>query len=266
MIDSQGIKKGMHECIRRFHNLPGFALLGSTALLEYSREYLNGKVIDHHHGEWDDIYSKCGKTKPGYDLWLDKYESILKRMKDTAIIDLGCGYGNDTLYLRERGYTVISCDLSREALRRLQYFIDKPMTIQLDMLDGLPFDTVSAKVIIADLSIHYFRWEDTERIVKEIERVLTHDGYLLCRVHSLNDIGFIPKKRNVIQENYYNMNGREKRFFTREHFHRLFRAWNMVHIAEYPINRFGSRKVIWEVAAQKKEEHDIRRTCDGRQR
>ena len=177
---------------------------------------------------------------------------MLKRVKDTPIIDLGCGYGNDTLYLRERGYTVLSCDLSKEALRRLACFIDKPLTIQLDMLDGLPFHRASTRVIIADLSIHYFRWEDTERIVKEIERVLVHDGYLLCRVNSVNDIKLIPKKRTIIEENYYNINGRKKRFFNRELLHRLFRAWNMVHSAEYAIDRFGSRKVIWEVAAQKK--------------
>ncbi|WP_127531645.1 methyltransferase domain-containing protein [Paenibacillus kobensis] len=35
---------------------------------------------------------------------LDAYETFLAGAKKDAIIDLGCGYGGDTLYLTERGY------------------------------------------------------------------------------------------------------------------------------------------------------------------
>jgi hypothetical protein len=57
---------------------------------------------------------------------------------------------------------VVSCDLSEEALKRLTVFIANPMIKHFDMLNGLPFKKDSAKLIIADLSLHYFPWEGTK--------------------------------------------------------------------------------------------------------
>ncbi len=131
---------------------------------------------------WNELYQHQGNEKPAYDLWLDKYAAILAESKSIPIIDLGCGFGNDTLYLHERGYSVISCDFSREALKRLEYFIDKPVTLLFDMKERLPFENQSAKIVIADLSLHYFSWQETLEIVAEIKRVLKKDGYLLARV------------------------------------------------------------------------------------
>lgn len=227
-----------------------------AALLEYSQahlDYLQKNSLNHHYGEWDKIFISCGRTKPVYDLWLDKHESILKAAKDTAIIDLGCGYGSDTLYLHERGYKCISCDLSGEALKRLKYFIADPITIQFDMLGGLPFKEGSAKVVIADLSIHYFPWEDTKRIVKEIGRVLTNGGYFLCRVNSVNDVAHGSGRGEKIEENYYDVKGRKKRFFNKEHLEELFGPWSVVHKEEYSLERFGTNKVLWEIVVQKIE-------------
>ena len=176
---------------------------------------------------------------------------VLKDSKDIPIIDLGCGYGNDTLYLHERGYKVISCDLSMEALKRLDYFIDKPVIKHFDMLAGLPFENSSAKIVIADLSIHYFLWKDTGRIVEEIRRVLTDGGHLLCRVNSAKDMQRCLAAGVSIEEYYYDFGGRKKRFFDRDHLESLFRSWDIRHIDEYSLERFGSSKVIWEIAVSK---------------
>ena len=139
---------------------------------------------------WNKIYESILNQKPKYDLWLDKYESIIINSKDTPIIDLGCGFGNDTLYLRERGYEVISCDFSEKALKRLSNFIDDLDTRCFDLKDGLPFENNCAKVVISDLSLHYFTWNETQKILNEINRALTVNGVLLCRVNSTKDINY----------------------------------------------------------------------------
>ncbi|HYH05311.1 MAG TPA: class I SAM-dependent methyltransferase, partial [Bacillota bacterium] len=112
--------------------------------------------------EWDQIFKDYGTQKPRYDNWLEKYHDYFEARKDLPVIDLGCGFGNDTLYLTERGYRVISCDYSVEALQRLKYFIANPETRHFDMTEGLPFDEGSSNVVIADLSLHYFAWHDTQ--------------------------------------------------------------------------------------------------------
>ncbi len=229
-------------------------LLKSAALLEYPQvylDYLRDKIANHHYGDWDEIYKSMGTKKPKYDLWLDKHDRILKESSTIPIIDLGCGYGNDTLYLHERGYAVISCDFSMEALKRLNHFINKPVIRHFDMLAGLPFENGSARVVIADLSIHYFLWKDTERIVDDIRRVLTDGGHLLCRVNSIKNMHYTEAEVVKIEENYYDFGQRKKRFFDRKHFEMLFREWDIAHIEEYSLERFRSTKVLWEIAIRK---------------
>ncbi len=167
------------------------------------------------------------------------------------MLDIGCGYGNDTLYLRERGVRVISCDFSGEALARLHHFIDSPETKQFDMREGLPFEDASAMIVIADLSLHYFPWAETKRIVSEIRRVLLPGGYLFFRVNSVNDRE-CPSGRGIrIEPHYYNMGGRKKRYFNGYHIQDLLRGWVMIHCDEYCLPRFGKQKILWEAAARK---------------
>lgn len=200
---------------------------------------------------WDKIYKSIGDKKIKYDLWLDKYENILIKSKDIPIIDLGCGFGNDTLYLKERGYDVISCDFSEEALQRLSNYIDNLTIKCFDLKEGLPFESNSAKIIISDLSLHYFTWSDTEKILKEIDRVLMDDGILLCRVNSTKDINHGSGQGTKIEENFYDIDGNLKRFFNEEQLRELFKNWNIKYINELEMNRYKVSKILWEIAIEK---------------
>lgn len=202
--------------------------------------------------EWNDLFSSCGPKKPQYDDWLDKYQNYLDESKNIPIIDLGCGFGNDTLYLTERGYPVISCDYSIEALNRLKSFIEKPDIRLFNILDGLPFDDNTARVLIADLSIHYFSWEDTNEIINNISRVLSRDGYFLCRVNSDKDINYGAGQGIKVEDNFYNVDGKLKRFFDREQIIKLFKNWEIINISEYEMNRYQEPKIIWEIAVKNK--------------
>lgn len=203
------------------------------------------------HDYWNEAYAKSKPQKPVYDLWLDKHSHILEKTKDMPVIDLGCGFGNDSLYLSERGYTVISCDISEAALDRVKEFIPGIRTIVVDMLNGLPFPDASVQVLIADLSLHYFPWKDTVNIVNEINRVLKDGGYLLCRVNSTKDIHYGAGQGDLIEENYYCVNGHAKRFFDREQLEKLFQALDIEYLNEYPMGRYGDPKILWEAAVKK---------------
>lgn len=200
---------------------------------------------------WDKLFKSLADQKPSYDSWLDKYADILRGWRDMPIIDLGCGFGNDTLYLSERGYRVISCDFSAEALHRLAYFIAEPVTKLFDMREGLPFADASAGIVIADLSLHYFSWADTEKILNDIRRVLIDGGCLLARVNSVKDIDPGSGLGSLIEENYYDIKGSLKRFFDRSQIDEFFRAWEMIHISEYEMVRYEKKKTLWEIAVKK---------------
>lgn len=138
---------------------------------------------------WDN-WSKRRSSVPVYDLWLDEYKNILQENKDNEILDLGCGIGADTLYLLERGYNVLSCDFSVEALKSIENNIPNSKTLYLDMMKKFPIADKKYSLIIADLSLHYFNNETTIHIMKEIKRILKDGGVLLARVASVNDFNF----------------------------------------------------------------------------
>ena len=138
---------------------------------------------------WDNR-SKRRSSVPVYDLWLDEYKNILQENKDNEILDLGCGIGADTLYLLERGYNVLSCDFSVEALKSIENNIPNSKTLYLDMMKKFPIADKKYSLIIADLSLHYFNNETTIHIMKEIKIIFKDGGVLLARVASVNDFNF----------------------------------------------------------------------------
>ena len=208
--------------------------------------------------DWDKIFINCGDEKPKYDDWLDKFENVISLSKNKDIIDLGCGFGNDTLYLSERGYSVISCDYSIEALNRLDKFVKGPKKKLFNMLDGLPFEDNSAKVLISDLSLHYFSWDDTKRIVGDISRVLEDCGHLICRVNSTKDFNFGAGMGVIIEQDYYNVGGKQKRFFNQISLERLFQGpWLIHYIKECEMYRYKETKIVWELLIENRKYRGI---------
>jgi SAM-dependent methyltransferase len=209
--------------------------------------------VEHGQKEyWNSEFSKYEARKPKYDLWLDKYSDILEQSKDTAIIDLECGLGSDSLYLSERGYKVISCDISEVALERVRENVPGAETLVVDMLEGLPFLNSSAKIIIVDLSLHYYFWKDTLRIADEIHRVLISEGHLLCRVNSTKDTYYGAGQGDLVEKNYFSVEGNRKRFFDMEQIEALFDGWEYRYISEYQMDRYKYPKILWEIAVKKK--------------
>lgn len=205
---------------------------------------------DSQRQNWKEVYAGCGAERPEIDNWLDQFSHLLEASKDTPIIDLGCGFGNDSLYLCERGYPVISCDYAREALDRLTHFIPCPDVRCFDMREGLPFADDSAQVIIADLSLHYFSETDTRRIIADIARVLVGGGHLLARVNSVRDTGYGAGQGRAIEPNYYDIGGNRKRFFDRDQIEGFFGDWDILHAKECVMGRYKKPKQVWEIAVR----------------
>lgn len=170
---------------------------------------------------WDN-WSKKRASVPVYDNWLDDYNDILTENKDTEILDLGCGIGADTLYLIEKGFNVLSCDFSNEALKSIRENIPNSKTIYLNMLEAFPLADKSYSLIIADLSLHYFDNDTTIHIMNEIKRVLKDNGVLLARVASVNDFNFGAGIGEQLEKNFYFEGDYTKRFFDQEDINKYF--------------------------------------------
>lgn len=58
-------------------------------------------AIEKANQRWNDIHSNYERDKIKYDDWLELFDRAILNCQ-TPIIDLGCGSGNNTLYLIER--------------------------------------------------------------------------------------------------------------------------------------------------------------------
>lgn len=203
---------------------------------------------------WNEVFKNIPLKTPKTDDWLEKYMFILKKHKHKLIVDLGCGFGNDSYYLSQRGFKTLACDFSQEALNRINTFMEKANVKLVDMQKPLPFQDGSVAIIISDLSLHYFSEKTTYAILKELKRVLIKDGAVICRVNSLKELeknlkDSVGKK---IEDNYYLIANKLKRYFNKDDVHKYFADFNIGEIYSYIMSRYNFDKQVLDFIALKK--------------
>ena len=201
---------------------------------------------------WDELHKNYNRNDIKLDDWLDKFSNIIDDCA-TPILDLGCGSGNDTLYLINKGKKVISCDQSSNAIKNIKKnFPEVYDTKCFDMLDGMPFKDNSFDIIIADLCLHYFRGNDTFRILNEIKRILTPNGYLIFRVNSINDVNHGAGEGNEVEHHLYETSdNRLKRFFDEEDIRYFFEGFEIEYLNEEIMTRYKLEKRLYRCLVRK---------------
>ena len=214
---------------------------------------MNNNEINNSLQYWDNLHMEYNRDDIKMDDWLVDFDSIILSSK-TPILDLGCGSGNDTLYLINKGKQVISCDQSRNAIDNIKKnFPEVYDTKCFNMLDGMPFDDNSYELIIADLCLHYFREKDTIKILNEIRRILVSGGHLIFRLNSMNDVNHGAGKGNEIETHLYETDDKRlKRFFTEEDIRYFFKDFNIEYLNEEVMTRYKLEKRLYRGCVSKR--------------
>ena len=184
------------------------------------------------------------------DLWISQYDDIIENIKKGKALDLGCGLGQYTQYLLDKGFDVISGDISIEALKKLKENIPNANILQMDISESLNFEDNTFELVFANLSIHYFDKETTSNLLKEIKRVIKNDGYFIGTVNSTKCYEFIKDNSIKISDNYYFSMGRNVRLWDKEQFNYFFKDFNKIMLEEVCIKRWNRRKDMWQFIYQ----------------
>lgn len=110
-----------------------------------------------------------------YTAFADYYEQVFKRfgVEPNLVLDLGCGTGNITLAMAERGYEMIGLDASAEMLQKASEKADREILfLHQDMTAFELYGTVDAMVCALD-GVNYLTGED------DLEKMLTLLHYYL---------------------------------------------------------------------------------------
>lgn len=183
------------------------------------------------------------------DRWLERWLPLLGRhAADRPVLELGCGTGRDTALLLRAGLRVVALDRSLASLAVARVAARGARFVRRDLREPWPQADGGYGAVIASLSLHYFDWATTERLVARVQAALGARGVFVCRLNSTRDEHFGAHGHPLIERNYYNVNGTPKRFFDRADIDRLFaRDWRIVSVQESSIARYHAPKAAWEL-------------------
>lgn len=215
-----------------------------------NKQYTDKEVFNERFAEINqNISIKERETK--YDDWLKDYEVEIENCK-TPIVDLGCGLGNNTFYLLQKGKEVLACDYSEVALETIQKEAPQIKTCLFDMTEPFPIQDNYTDIVIADLCIHYFPEDTTKQIIKEIKRILKPNGVLLFRVNSVDDSNFVVNHEKLEDHFIWQPEWKKsKRLFDKESIEYFFESWKIEKVRKEKMMRYEKIKIVYSCAVRK---------------
>lgn len=210
--------------------------------------------MDEHQAIWDARYERVRReertipAEPWLDAWLDRVPA----RDPKRALDVGCGSGHNARLLLDRGFDVTAIDFAPTALELCRREAPGARTEMIDVRNGLPFEDGAFELVVADLSLHYFPWDTTMAVVRDVARCLVPGGLLAARFNSTGDVQYGADRGAPVggDPRFRAVRGIEKRFFTGACVRRLLPAPIRIEsLKEKTTRRFGSPKVLWELAA-----------------
>ena len=176
--------------------------------------------------------------------WLEQWQNVVAGKK---VLELGSGDGRDSRILADNVASLVACDLNVDSLAAAKSIDGRIQYMAVDHAMPLPFVNREFEVVIASLTLHYFKWSKTVEIIDEIFRVLNPSGALICRVNSRQDVNYGATGHRELEPGLYDVYGHYKRFFNQADIHQLFtNKWLLSKLEHKTIDRYVKPKNIWE--------------------
>jgi ubiquinone/menaquinone biosynthesis C-methylase UbiE len=150
---------------------------------------MNGKTPEDPETQfWDDAY-QSGEYQMDWEYAYPSQELVALvaagvPKKRGTILDVGCGSGQEAVFLAKCGYNVIGVDISANALRIAEK-LAKKANVEVDWRQGsvykLPVPDASIDFINDRGLLHLISEERRPTYAKEVQRVLKLGGVLLIR-------------------------------------------------------------------------------------
>ncbi len=122
------------------------------------------------------------------------------------VLDAGCGYGRNLVYLLREGCEVFALDANAEGVEHVRQLSQSLQTglpeenFHVGQIDAMPFADGFADVVLCSSVLHFSRDEDHFRaMLAELWRVLKPGGMLFCRLGSRIGMDFERVRPNIFR-------------------------------------------------------------------
>ncbi|MDZ4121177.1 MAG: class I SAM-dependent methyltransferase, partial [Candidatus Cloacimonadaceae bacterium] len=156
------------------------------------------------HPGWDDADVIEQSIKD-----LDSMLALLKIRADGKVLDLGCGAGNLSFWLEEKGLQVSGCDISETAIEWAKEAAqDRGSSVAFRVEDAtraLTYASDSFDLVVDNHCLHCIIGDDREQYLKEVERILKPGAFYLLStmcsdsLHPIGIEGFDGQSRCIIK-------------------------------------------------------------------
>lgn len=123
--------------------------------------------------KYDRIGKHYNKTRKADHYLAEKIFQHLAPHKKGVYLDIGCGTGNYTRALNQKGLNFVGVDPSTEMLKKANINSDK-IQWKTGNSEHIPFENEIFEGVLASLTIHH--WADLEKSFTELNRVLKPSG------------------------------------------------------------------------------------------
>ena len=165
---------------------------------------------------WIQYYDKTKKEYPRNNV---KFLIDSLNLKHTNAIDLGCGQGNDTVYLINNDFKVLGIDKENveDIIRaRLSEKKQEDFTFEKQELENLKIPNTD--LIIANFSLSFCKKEYFKLMWQKIVESININGYFVGTIFGINDS--------------WNKKYRDMSFFDKEDVKRLFNKFKIIRFEE----------------------------------
>jgi SAM-dependent methyltransferase len=164
---------------------------------------------------WNDIHRRYTTVQSSQQP-TDFAQQVIALIPDRgAVLDLGCGFGNDSAFFAAHGHVVVGLDFSEVAIQhnaKLYAVIPHLRFERHDIVTPLPFPDGAFSLVYARLSLHYFSDTVTRSVYREIHRVLQAGGLVAFMCKSIDDP--LYGQGEQIEEDMYSLHGHIRHFFS----------------------------------------------------
>jgi cyclopropane fatty-acyl-phospholipid synthase-like methyltransferase len=190
---------------------------------------------------WDNIYQNhrqvWGDRPSALAAFACHYlQGVKSHGKAVKILDLGCGYGRDAIYLAKNiKCHVFGIDNSREAIEmaRKALAADLESNVRFQCCDFREMDDSKFDIIFASNFYHLLKMEERQALRNTIRNKLNPDGMLFLSTLSPSDPEHFGKGKPVENENNSFQDERFLHFCTREELERDFSFLTIKKLSEH---------------------------------